>query len=109
MCKDRATSFSLNNPLFFVHCLFHKQTGENAETAVEQTKYEHVLKPYIYYTARYKNESLGVDVVVNYSLDNYVVITGFIGPGKYVTNSGYLVNLDNIENILKAYVIEKLW
>lgn len=80
----------------------HKQTGENAETAVEQTKYEHVLKPYIYYTARYKNESLGVDVVVNYSLDNYVVITGFIGPGKYVTNSGYLVNLDNIENILKT-------
>ena len=51
-------------------------------------KYEHVLKPYIYYTARYvKGED--TDIVVNYSLDNYMVVYGKI-KGKEVTNAGYL-------------------
>ena len=53
--------------------------------------YEHVLKPYIYYTARYVNDDHGIDVVINYSLDNYVVITGRLGSEGYVTKAGYLV------------------
>ena len=69
----------------------HTQNGDDTNQA-EKTTYEHVLKPYIYYTARYKNSNL--DVVVNYSLDNYIVVTGFIG-NQYVTNAGYLVNPNN--------------
>lgn len=53
--------------------------------------YEHVLKPYIYYTVRYKPEDdESTDFVVNYSLDNYVVIYGKI-KGTYITKAGYLV------------------
>ena len=60
--------------------------------------YEHVLKPYIYYTARYVNDDHGIDVVINYSLDNYVVITGRLGSEGYVTKAGYLVVNEQIVN-----------
>lgn len=52
--------------------------------------YEHVLKPYIYYTVRYAPKNSNTDIVVNYSLDNYIVIYGTIN-GEYVTKAGYLV------------------
>ncbi len=52
--------------------------------------YEYMLKPYNFYTVRYKmNESN--DVVINYTLDNYIVVYGWIG-GKYYVKSGYLVS-----------------
>ncbi|MBQ9297823.1 MAG: hypothetical protein IJ223_02110 [Clostridia bacterium] len=59
-----------------------------------KTSYEHVLKPYIYYTVRYVNKDKTIDVVVNYSLDNYIVVTGTI-KGKYVTRAGYLEVITN--------------
>ena len=53
--------------------------------------YEHVLKPYIYYTVRYTPDSIpNTDLVVNYSLDNYVVIYGKY-RGETITKAGYLV------------------
>ena len=59
------------------------------DNGVEQKKYEHVLKPYIYYTARYiKGDT---DIVVNYTLDNYVVITGNVEGVGYVSKAGYLI------------------
>lgn len=65
--------------------------------------YEHVLKPYIYYTVRYApKDNENYDFIVNYSLDNYVVIYGLV-DGEYVTRAGYLVasNRDvNISEIL---------
>lgn len=75
------------------------------ETAIEKTKnggskgkYEHVLKPYIYYTVRYVPEGEDTDIIVNYSLDNYIVIYGKL-KGEYVTKAGYLVNPDKDPNI----------
>ncbi len=56
----------------------------------ENAQYNHILKPYIYYTVRYAPENTNTDVVVNYSLDNYVVVYGMV-KGQYVTRSGYLV------------------
>lgn len=47
------------------------------------------LKPYIYYTCRYKDSSR--DFVVNYTLDNAITIYGTFN-GKYRTLSGYLIN-----------------
>lgn len=52
-------------------------------------KIEHILKPYVYYTARYKRSN--IDVVINYSLDSYLMIYGTIN-GEYITKSGYLIN-----------------
>lgn len=78
---------------------------EGTTEGVEATSYEHVLKPYIYYTARYKNEN--VDVIVNFSLDNYVVVTGMVG-GEQVTKAGYLVNTDKIPEIEKEETLERI-
>lgn len=50
------------------------------------------LKPYIYYSCRYKMGN-GNDFVITYSLDNYITIQGEI-DGKWVNDAGYL--LDNI-------------
>lgn len=50
---------------------------------------EYVLKPYNYYTVRYVHGN--IDVVVNYTLDNYIAVYGWIG-NEYVTRAGYLVS-----------------
>lgn len=47
------------------------------------------LKPFIYYSCRYKNTSC--DVVINYSLDSYVTITGIV-DNNVVNLSGYLLS-----------------
>lgn len=59
------------------------------------TKYEHALKPYIPYAVRYKNGDN--NIVVNYSLDNYISIYGYLDDGKYISRAGYLIaDEDNI-------------
>ena len=50
------------------------------------------LKPYVFYSCRYKNS--GIDVVITYSLDNYITVEGTIN-GKGVYRYGYL--LDNVD------------
>ena len=47
------------------------------------------LKPYIYYSCRYKRGS--TDVIITYSLDNYITIKGTIGS-EIVNESGYLLS-----------------
>lgn len=75
------------------------------------------LKPYIYYSCHYKKTG-AFDVVINYTLDNYITIQGTVG-GKIVNESGYLlsdvqktgnsVQYNGItiatENVLKEHVI----
>ncbi len=75
------------------------------EDGNQRKTYEHVLKPYIYYTARYINEEQDIDIVVNYSLDNYVVITGRVGSEGYVTKAGYLVA--NRQEVNENEVLER--
>lgn len=50
------------------------------------------LKPYISYSVRYIRDN--IDVVITYSLDNYIVIQGWKGT-EYINDSGYLI--DGIE------------
>ena len=49
------------------------------------------LKPYITYSMRYKKDGGNTDVVITYSLDNYIVIQGKVN-GNYVNDEGYLVD-----------------
>lgn len=53
------------------------------------------LKPYIYYSCRYKREngtgSDNFDVVITYTLDSYITIQGTIG-NEAVNESGYLLS-----------------
>lgn len=51
------------------------------------------MKPYIHYSCRYMNGN--TDVVITYSLDNYITIEGRVN-GKWEYRHGYL--LDNILN-----------
>lgn len=68
----------------------------------KSNKFEHVLKPYVYYSARYVNEKERIDVIVNYSLDNYMVIYGLIN-GTYYTRAGYLqLEEHRYENVEEA-------
>lgn len=69
----------------------YSPTYENGETI-------NGLKPYIYYSCRYKREN-GDDFVITYSLDSYITIQGKI-DGNSVNESGYLlsgVDYNNVE------------
>ena len=48
------------------------------------------LKPYIYYSCRYKRDNNN-DVIITYSLDNYIQIQGLV-DGKAVSRYGYLLD-----------------
>ncbi len=48
------------------------------------------LKPYIYYSCRYKRGE--IDVTITYSLDNYITIQGYDKNGKGINDAGYLLD-----------------
>lgn len=52
------------------------------------------LKPYIFYSCRYKTGA--TDVVITYSLDNYIQIDGKVN-NKYIHKDGYLYNPNDIQ------------
>ena len=69
--------------------------GSESDTLYRQSYF---LKSYIAYTAEYEGNSNGraVNVTINYTLDNFISITGNIGD-VYYTKSGYLISNDLIE------------
>ena len=54
------------------------------------------LKPYINYSCRYQRGVM--DIVITYTLDNYITIQGTLSDGTYVNDSGYLVEGIKIDN-----------
>lgn len=55
------------------------------------------LKPYVYYSCRYKNDYKGFDVTITYSLDNYIQIQGRATNNKTskietISQYGYLLS-----------------
>ena len=54
------------------------------------------VKPYIYYSCEYKAGG-SFDIIVNYTLDNYITVMGKDRNGNIVNRSGYLINPDKIE------------
>lgn len=60
--------------------------------------YTYTLQPYNYYSVRY--ESGSTNVVVNYTLDNYIVVYLKKGNGEYEVRSGYLIADDNISSAI---------
>ncbi len=63
--------------------------------------YQYGLRPYIYYSCRYKKNNN--DFVVNYTLDNTITVYGEIN-GQYVTKSGALIN----PNLVDERSIQKI-
>ncbi len=77
--------------LFTLYDGYYIYTPVKTTDEDNNTTYEYMLKPYNYYTVRYKNETGTKDVVINYTLDNYIVVYGWI-DGQYYVKSGYLVS-----------------
>lgn len=75
-------------------------TKENERVQIEDNNnYQEGLRPYIYYSCKYKLPS-GKIVIVNYTLDNAITVYGDFGSG-YETRSGYLINPEKVESINK--------
>ncbi len=72
---------------------------EKVSINLDGNNYQTGLKPYVYYSAKYKLNNGNV-IVVNYTLDNEITVYGdFGGTDGYVTKSGYLINPDSVTNI----------
>ena len=61
------------------------------------------LKPYVYYSARYREGDR--EAIINYTLDNYITVFYKSGSGSddYETFSGYLENPNDISSDGKTY------
>ena len=90
--KDEATYYEIKNP----------------DVNPDPDLYEYGLKPFVYYSCRYKADDGNYDFVVNFTLDNFISIYGYVyewddthtyQQRKYVTKSGYLINLKKCANI----------
>lgn len=82
--------------------------GQIGEVLIQEEQYG--LKPYIYYSCRYKNDSTinPFDFIVNYTLDNAIVIYGYIGDLGYKTVSGYMVGTNNLADETIETLYEKI-
>ena len=56
------------------------------------------IKPFIYYTCEYTGSG-NFDIVINYTLDNYITVMGTASDGTVVNRSGYLINPNRVSNI----------
>lgn len=86
---------------YYIYTPFKNTLSGETQGIVADGEKLYGLKPYVYYSCRYKKGN--IDVVITYSLDNYIQIQGTI-DGKTVSKYGYLlerldkpdVNSDNI-------------
>ena len=64
---------------------------------------EYGVKPYTYYSCEYadgaNNQNGTYDIIVNYTLDNYISVSGWYTKNntkQYITKAGYYINPDKI-------------
>lgn len=75
---------------------------------LDTNQIDYGFKPYVYYSYRY-NDNVDIDIIINYSLDNYITIQGIV-DGEWIYKSGYLLTIDtenglrkNVENGSETY------
>lgn len=85
---------------YYIYTSFDNVYSENAgkvDLDVDVNNKENGLKPYIYYSAKYKLHN-GKIIAVNYTLDNLITVYGDVGDGEgYQTKTGYLIDPNAIE------------
>ena len=82
--------FKDENPIYGDIIYEAEDGGYTVKKDKAKTETDYILKPYVQYSARYKNESEKIDVTINYTLDNYLNIIGKIDDNFY-TKTGYLI------------------
>ena len=63
-------------------------------------KQDYMLKSYMPYSARYRrtaSQGSAYDLTINYTLDNYITIMGYIG-NVYYSKTGYLIKSGTVSN-----------
>lgn len=83
---------------FYIYSPFTNDLNALTTKPVAGSKYNngdsiYGLKPYIYYSREY--EIGNTDIVITYSLDNYISVQGYIN-GEYVNRSGYVITPGNV-------------
>ena len=66
----------------------------NSNTLSSQTG----VKPFIYYTCEYRSRTGNMDIVINYTLDNYITVMGTSSDGTIFNRSGYLIDPSVIDS-----------
>ena len=83
---------------YYIYSPYTNITSETGELDVNSSDVSYGVKPYIYYSCRYKNEPKGDDFIITYSLDNYIKINGIIN-GNVVNDGGYLLSDVEVKNV----------
>lgn len=81
---------------YYIYSPYTNITKTTGEIDLDSSKTGYGFKPYVYYSCRYVRGD--IDVVINYSLDNYITIQGII-DGESVYKSGYLLTIDKPEGL----------
>ena len=89
---------------YYIYSLYTNDIAEEDVMLDENSTYEdgtkiYGIKPYIYYSCRYKNASGTIDIVITYTLDNYITIQGVLGTLGNINKSGYLIETDGTNGI----------
>ena len=75
---------------YYIYTKYNNVVTESNTINLGSTQSETGLKPYVYYSARYKKGNK--DVVINYTLDNYITVFYNNGSSTYETYSGFLID-----------------
>ena len=75
-----------------------KKTDVVYSTDNSKDTLEYGLKPFTYYSCEYASDKQGYDLIINYTLDNYISVSGTYDHGKqYVTSSGYYIDYNKVQ------------
>ena len=88
-----AMAYTMYDGFYIYSPINNLETKVNPDglTYISGLNYEHVLKPYIYYS-----EILDNGYIINYSLDNYITIYGNEND-DVIVKSGYLLDTSKVE------------
>ncbi len=92
-----AVVFAMYDGYYIYSPFINTLTAVNHDDVDEEYKDNDVLnglKPYVYYNCRYQGKNLdgeNYDIVITYTLDNFITIEGTIGD-NYVYDYGYLID-----------------
>jgi len=76
---------------YYIYSPYTNVANSDGTVKLEGNEIDYGFKPYVYYSCRYVRGN--IDVIINYSLDNYITVQGTI-DGNGVYESGYLVTID---------------
>lgn len=76
---------------FYIYSPYNNIVDDAGNILEDESQHESLygIKPYINYSCRYIKDN--IDVVITYSLDNYITVKGTIN-GEFVNKGGYLID-----------------